>query len=52
MPGVPEEADWNVRSIKEHLESLLNEADRRYKERYEASQTALLAALLDRKSVV
>jgi hypothetical protein len=37
---------WTISTLREHLTGLLVEMDRRYQERYEASQRALEAALL------
>ena len=51
-PIMPDEtqADWNVRTLKEHLETILKEHDRRFEQRFQAQESALQAALEAKES--
>jgi hypothetical protein len=44
--------DEKIRAIRGHYDALLAERDVRYRERFEASQTALQAALVEREKAV
>jgi hypothetical protein len=44
--------DWTIATLKEHFEAILIERDLRYQQRFEASQSALAAALQAAKEMV
>lgn len=37
--------EWNIRTLKEHVETVLREQDRRFEQRFEAQEKALQTAL-------
>ena len=36
---------WTIKTLKEHMESILREHDRRFEQRFQAQESALKAAL-------
>lgn len=51
-PGGDQAAAWNIGSLKEHLETVGDERDRRYQERFDAQEAAMHAALIAAKEAV
>ena len=47
---MPDETEWNVKSLKEHLEVILREHDRRFEQRFQAQESALKSALEAKES--
>lgn len=52
MPGTTEESQWTIETLRQHVLAVIAANDARYSERFEASQTAMQAALASQEKAV